>query len=457
MKEDQNSSQASVQTGYKQELKRALSLSDLLIYGMIFIVPISPMVVYGYVAQQSDGMVPLVYLVGVIAMLFTALSYREMSKKFPVAGSVYSYVQRGLNSHFGFLAGWMILFDYLIIPAQLYAFSAIWIHGMLPGIPAWVWIVVFGIVITVINARGIKIMNSANWTFLVIEILVLVLFLGFGFRYVFLLHHGVGGLSIKPFYQPGHVNLGFIASATSIAALSFLGFDGISTLSEEAKRPTKDIGNATVLALIILGVLFILQTYLAALVHPNFQTLDPNLGFFQLARQAGGQFLYYSILIVMIISAGIGNTLVSQAAVSRILFSMGRDELLPFSKFFSKVHSHTQTPINATLLVAVISVVLALVVPAEDLIRFINFGALTSFLFLNATVFVYFYLRKHQYRHFIRYFVFPLLGFAIIGFVWTGFDRLTFIFGLSWLAIGIILGAVKSNFYKKSPSVMKGL
>ncbi|MCF8566551.1 APC family permease [Alicyclobacillus tolerans] len=442
---------------YQQELKRVLSLPDLLIYGMIFMVPISPMVVYGYVAQQSHGMVPFVYLVGIIAMLFTALSYREMSKKFPIAGSVYSYVQRGLNPHVGFIAGWMILADYLIIPAQLYAFSAIWIHGLVPGVPTWVWVILFAVAITLINVRGITIMNGANWILLVIELIALILFLIFAFRYVFLLHHGAAGWSMQPFYQPGKINAGFIASATSIAALSFLGFDGISTLSEEAKRPTRDVGNATVLALIVLGILFMLQTYVAALVHPNFQNLDPNLGFFQISRQAGGTFLYDFILIVTIIAAGIANTLVAQSAVSRILFAMGRDDLLPFSGFFSKVHSRTQTPLNSTLLVAVISVILALAVPAEDLIRFINFGALTSFMFLNATVLIYFYIRQRQYGHIVRYLVLPLIGFAIITYVWTGFDRPTFIFGLSWLVVGIIVGAIKSNFYKKTPAVLEGI
>ncbi|WP_249226568.1 APC family permease [Alicyclobacillus mengziensis] len=420
-------------------------------------VPISPMVVYGYVAQQSYGMVPFVYFVGIIAMLFTALSYREMSKKFPFAGSVYSYVQRGFNPHVGFIAGWMILADYLIIPAQLYAFTAIWIHGLLPGVPSWIWVILFAAAITLINVRGVAMMNRTNWILLVLELLALVLFLFFGLRYVFLLHHGAGGFSIHPFYQPGKINAGFIASATSIAALSFLGFDGISTLSEEAKRPTKDVGNATVFALIILGVLFMLQTYLAALVHPNYSNLDPNLGFFQLSRDAGGTFLYDFILIVTILAAGIANTLVAQSAVSRILYSMGRDELLPFSKFFSKIHERTQTPLNSTLLVAVISVVLALAVPAEDLIRFINFGALSSFMLLNATVFIYFYLKQRQFKHFIRYLLLPLIGFAIVAYVWSGFDRPTFIFGLSWLALGIVLGAVKSNFYKKTPVVLEGI
>ncbi len=445
------------QNAYKQELTRALSLKDLLIYGMVFMVPISPMVVYGVVAQQSGGMVPLVYLVGIIAMLFTALSYREMSKKFPIAGSVYSYVQRGLNPHIGFIAGWMILADYLIIPAQLYAFSAIWVHGLIPQVPNWVWVILFAVVITLINIRGIKIMNGANWILLCIEIAVLVLFIIFASRYVFFLHHGVGGLSLQPFYQPGKVNAGFIASATSIAALSFLGFDGISTLSEEAKRPTKDIGNATILALIILGIIFMLQTYLAALVHPNFHNLDPNLGFFQLARQAGGRFLYDFILIANILAAGIANTLVAQSAVSRILYSMGRDRLIPFSAFLSKIDSRTKTPVNSTLLVAVISVILALTVSADDLIRFINFGALTSFMLLNITVFVYFYIRQRQFKRFIRYLLFPLLGFVIIGYVWTGFDRPTFIFGFSWLIIGIVLEAIKTNFYRKVPASLEGI
>ena len=394
---------AGTNTGYRQELKRTLGIADLLVYGMVFMVPIAPMAVYGYVSQQSYGMVPLVYLVGIIAMIFTALSYRQMSKKFPIAGSVYSYVQRGFNPHVGFVAGWMILADYLLVPALLYAFSATWLHSMAPAIPNWIWVLVFVIFNTIVTGRGIILQARTNFILLGIELIALVIFLVFAIKFVFIDGHGAGGFSMQPLFQAKHFGFGFIATATSIAVLSFLGFDGISTLAEETDKPEKTVGTATVLALVVLGIIFMLETYMGALVHPDYQNLDPNMGFFNLSKEAGGNFLYYLLLIVNVIAAGIANALAGQSAISRILYSMGRDELLPFSGFLSRVHPKYQTPLNATLLVAIVSAAVAIFVPQETITTLVNFGALSAFMLLNFSVFVYFYLKQRQYTHIFKY------------------------------------------------------
>ncbi|HJU07672.1 MAG TPA: APC family permease, partial [Rhodanobacteraceae bacterium] len=249
--------------GYRQELDRALKLRHLLVYGMVFIVPVAPVAVYGFVAQASHGMVPLVYVVGMVAMLFTALSYRELSAEFPWAGSVYAYVGRGLGPFPGFLAGWMILADYLLIPGLIYAFVSSWLHGLLPGVPPPVWIVSLVVINTAINLLGIRMQSQANFVLLALELIALAVFIALAIWFVFVQHRGSGRFSFAPLYQPGHVDLGFVATATSIAALSFLGFDGISTLAEEAQNPRRDIGNATLLTLLMLGALFVLQTWLA--------------------------------------------------------------------------------------------------------------------------------------------------------------------------------------------------
>ncbi|ACV59173.1 APC family permease [Alicyclobacillus acidocaldarius] len=443
--------------GYRQELKRSLRLRDLIVYGMIFMVPIAPMAIYGYVAQQSFGMVPLVYIIGIVAMVFTALSYKQMSAKFPIAGSVYSYVQRGLNPHVGFVAGWMILADYLLAPSLLYAFSAGWLHGLVPSVPTLVWLLFFVLFNTVVNVLGITLQARTNFILLAIELVCLLIFLIASVRFVFALGHGAGHLSFNPFYQPSHFNLKFIENAASIAVLSFLGFDAISTLAEETERPEKTVGNATIASLVIIGLLFVLQTYVAALVHPNYADLNPNMAFFQIAKEAGGTFLYILLIIVNAVASGIANALAAQSAISRILYSMGRDNLLPFSKFFSHVSPRFQTPVNATLLVAVISLLVASLVPQETITTLVNFGALTAFLMLNATVFVYFSIRQRGFRHVFKYLLFPLCGFVVIGYVWLGFDRTTFIFGLSWMALGILIGAVKSKGYREVPPVLKDM
>ena len=440
-------------TGYRQDLKRALSLRHLLVYGMITMVPIAPMSVYGFVARQSHGMVPLVYAVGIVAMLFTALSYKHLSGVFPIAGSVYSYVQRGWHPYLGFLAGWMILADYLLVPALLYAFSASWLHGLLPDVPAWVWVLGFVGFNAGVNILGIELQAKAHFALLILELIALAIFVVFAIEFVFVLKQGTGGWSLAPFYQAQHVNAGFIATATSIAVLSFLGFDAISTLSEEVANPRKTIGNATVLSLLLLGIIFIAQTYLAALVHPDYASLDPELGFFQIGRELGGPWLYSLLLVVNIIAAGIASALAAQLAIARILYSMGRDRVLPGADFLSRVHPRLKTPVNAIALVASSSIVLASSVSEEVILKLVNFGALTAFMLLNITVFVFFYLKQKRYRNVFSYLVFPAVGLLIVAFVWSGFDRTTYLFGGSWLLIGVLLGAFKyRNFNSFEPA-----
>lgn len=433
----------STDTGYGQELDRSLKLRHLLAYGMVFMVPIAPMSIYGYVARQSHGMAPLVYLIGIVAMVFTALSYKYMSAEFPIAGSVYSYVQRGLNRYVGFIAGWLILADYLLVPSLLYSFAATWLYDLVPAIPAFVWILVFVGFNTLINVLGIRLQAKTNFVLLAVELVALAVFLGFGLYFVLGRGGGAGHLSIRPFFQPEHLNLNFLATATSIAVLSFLGFDAISTLAEETTDPRKMIGRATLWALVLLGSIFMLQTYVAALIHPGARDLSASMGFFDVAREAGGQALYVLLLAVSIVAVGIANALVAQSAISRILYSMGRDRILPFSGFLSYVHPRRKTPVNATILVGAVSILIAEFLGKETIIKFVNFGALTAFMLLHIAVFVHFYIRKRRRTQVIRYLLFPLLGLLIVGYVWSGFDRVTFLFGGVWLLVGIVLGAFR--------------
>lgn len=429
--------------GYTQQLDRRLKLRHLLVYGMVFIVPIAPVAVYGFVAHASQGMVPLVYLVGMVAMFFTAMSYKQLSGEFPFAGSVYAYVRRGINPFLGFVAGWMILADYLLVPAVIYIFVSNWLGGLAPGVPHWVWIVALLSVNTAINLLGVRLQSHAHFVLLALELLALAIFVVLAIRFVFVLGHGTGGFSWAPLYQPGHLSLGFIATATTIAALSFLGFDAISTLAEESCQPRRDVGTATVLTLLVLGALFVLQTWLAALAHPDYANLDDNLGFFQIARDVGGTALFVLFIVVKALATGVASALASQSAISRILFAMGRDRALPFGGFLSKISARFKTPSNAILFVAVISLTLSLSVPIVVLLHMVNFGALTSFLLLNLSVPVYFWMHRHERTRPVRHLLLPICGLAVVAFIFTGFDRTTFLFGGAWLLAGLLLAVLR--------------
>lgn len=424
--------------GYKQELKRSLSFSDLLIYGLIFMVPIAPFGIYGSVVTASKGMVALAYLIGMIGMIFTALSYARMSEAFPISGSVYAYAGKGIHSYVGFIAGWAILLDYILVPSLLYIVSATALTGMVPGVPSWAWLVLFIVINTAINYFGIEVTAKANQIILVFELIVLALFVVIG---IVAVARGVNGatFSFKPLYNPGTFNLNVVMGAVSIAVLSFLGFDAISTLSEESKGGQKAVGRATTYSLLIVGILFMVQTWIAALVFPNYQHFD-NLGtaFYQVASIAGGNWLGDLTAVATAIAWGIADALVAQAAISRVLYSMARDRKLP--AFLSKVHPKYKTPYASTLLVAAISVVVGLVFISRTglLTSFVNFGALTAFLFLHVSVFVH-YVIKNGSRDYWNHLVLPLVGFLIIGYVWFSLAPQAKELGLSWLAIGVII------------------
>jgi amino acid transporter len=447
------------QFGYKQELKRSLSFWDLLVFGMLFMVPTAPMGVYGFVSESAFGMVPLVYLVGGVGMIFTALAYQKLSAAFPIAGSVYAYVQRGINPHVGFIGGWLILLDYIMIPSLLYAFVGTWLNSILPSVPVWVFVLAILAFITVLNILGIKITATANWFIFGFQIIILIAFIVAAL--IFIVAPGGPGFTIAPLWQPGKIDAGFIGVAASTAVLSFLGFDGIATLAEEVPNPRKTVGKAIVVCLILIASIFILFTYLAQAAVPNptgtISDWDPNIGFFQVAGVIGGAWLFQATLWSQIIGAGVGNTITAMASVSRLLYSMGRDRMLP--GFFATVHKKYETPYLSILFMAVFSALAAVLIPLDQLVRLVNFGALTAFMLLNYTVFHYYFIKlgRRSGAAIVSYIIFPILGIGILGYVWWGFDLTTKIVGISWLVLGLIWGAVKSRGYREVPEAFRNL
>ena len=439
------------QFGYKQELSRSLSFKDLLIYGLIFMVPIAPFGIYGEVMLESKGMVALAYLIGMVGMIFTALSYARMSEAFPMAGSVYSYAGRGINQYVGFVAGWAILLDYILVPALLYVVSATALTGMWPAIPGWIWLVLFILINTVINYFGIKFTARTNMIFLIFELAVLVIFLIVGISAI---AKGVNGatFSFDPLYNPDTFSMKVVMGAVSIAVLSFLGFDAISTLSEESSGGPKAIGRATLWSLLIVGVLFMVQTWVAALIYPDFNSFeDIGTAFYETAEIAGGPWLGVLTAIATALAWGIADALVAQVAISRVLFSMGRDRKLP--KFLSKVHPKYKTPYTSIIVVAFVSLAVGLFFMGNIgvLTSFINFGALTAFLFLHVSVFSH-YIVKNKNKNYWSYLILPLIGFIIIAYVWINLATSAKILGLTWIAIGIIV-AIYFAVTKKDASI----
>jgi amino acid transporter len=427
--------------GYKSELRRSLGFADLLIYGLVFIAPAAPFSIFGIVYNSSHGMVPLTYVVGLVAMVFTALSYREMSVAFPIAGSVYSYAGRGLHPWAGFLAGWGVLLDYLLLPTLAYLAAAAAMHAIVPGVPESAWVIGFLGLNTSVNLLGIETTARANRVMLAVQLAVLGAFFVLA---VLAVHRGVNAAhwSTAPLFDPAAFDVTFVFRALSVAVLAFLGFDAISTLAEEAKGGGQAVGRATLWSLVVAAVLFVAQTYLAALLVPAHTVFEGdaamNDAFYTIAALVGGQTFKLATALMVAMAAGIANALVAQAATARLLFAMARDGQLP--RAFAHVHPTRQVPDRALLFVSAVSLMLGLFFVGQLalLSSLVNFGALFSFLMLHAAVVVHFFIRRRTGRVGLHL-VSPVLGFAIIAFVLFNADVHAKIGGLVWLGIGVVI------------------
>jgi amino acid transporter len=433
--------------GYKEQLNRVLTTRDLIIYGMIFMVPIAPFSVFGFVWNDAKGMVPLAYLVGLIGMFFTALSYAAMSRAFPMAGSVYTYAQRGLHEIAGFFSGWLILLDYILVPSLLYLFSAAALRPIFPAVPPWMWLAGFVSINAVVNLLGIEFTARVNRYMLVLELLTLALFVVIG---VVALYSGAGsgGLTLEPIYDPRVFSLSTVAGATSIAVLSFLGFDGISTLSEESRGSQNAVGRATVLALVLVGILFMLQTWVATDLARGMTFVSADTAFYEVAERAGGAGLRLVTILAVVLASAIANAMAAQAAVSRILFAMARDGKLP--AVLARIHPRYKTPYVSTLAVAVVSLLVGLLFSdrIDDLTRVVNLGALSSFVLLHLSV-INHYFHRQRSGNWLRHMVFPLAGLAIILYVLFEMDRSAKILGAWWILIGVLYYLVLTFISKK--------
>ena len=436
------------------KLARVLTVSDMVVYGLIFMVPIAPFGIYGGVFTDSGGMPALVYLVGTLAMVFTALSYGMLIKEFPASGSVYAYTSLGLGKGIGFVSGWTLLLDYLLIPVLLYVVASHALSGIVPEVPPWVFSVVFVVVNTFVNVRGVQLANIVDRVALALEVLCLAVFVVLGVRWL-VADPASRGFSLDPLFNAATFDPALVISAVSLGVLSFLGFDGIATLSEEAKDGRRGPERAMMASLLIVGTLFVLQTYVAGCISPDGAVFANDLGnaFYLVAQVVGGRPLYVVCALATALSWGVFTALAAQTAVSRILFAMGRDGNLP--RALAKVHPRYRTPYVATLFVGALTLVLVLTfgqLGTDTISLFVNFGALTAFLLLHVTVIVYFFVKKCDGR-WIAHLVSPLLGMLIIGYTWWGLDIPAKVLGLVWIAVGVVYYLVLRYVFKRDVKI----
>ncbi|MGU3500656.1 APC family permease [Mycobacterium sp. C31M] len=435
-------------SAHEGTLKRALGVPSLTLFGLVYMVPLTVFTTYGIVTVESGGRVPLAYVVTLAAMIFTARSYARMATAYPVAGSAYAYTQKTFGAPIGFLAGWSLLLDYLFLPMLNYLVIGLYLNAAVPSIPEWVIVVVTIMIVTVLNIIGIVSVARANAVIIAVQAVFIVMFLVMAVAAI----SGSGTVDVMaPFSGDGSAGgMAPVLAGAAILCLSFLGFDAVSTLSEEAKDAKRDVPRAIMLATLICGVLFIVLSYVSQLVFPSNVFADVDSGSLDVMLAAGGTFLS-AFFTAAYVAGATGSALTSQASVARILFAMGRDGVLP-RKVFGHVSVKFSTPTWAILAVSVISL-LAVVIDLATLASVVSFGALVAFSAVNLTVIKHYFVDAGE-KNVLNNLVLPGIGFALTVWLWTSLSSTALMIGLIWLAAGVVWLAVVTHGFRRPTPVL---
>ncbi|MGB0075679.1 MAG: APC family permease [Terracidiphilus sp.] len=436
-------------------LHRTLQLWNLIIIGMVIVQPTAPMGIYGVISNKADGHVVTTILIAMVAMLFTAISYGRMARVYPSAGSAYTYVGQEMHSSLGYIVGWGMVMDYLLNPLICTAFCAKAAMNILPGFSYYLWILIFAGFFTWMNLRGIKTSARLNEALCGGMVFVVLLFLGSVIRVLWHVHHDLRFFTL-PFYQPDTFHSASIFAGTSVAVLTYIGFDAVSTLSEEVENPRRNIMLATVLVCLITGLLSGLEVYAAQLIWGSkpFPGDQVESAFALVARRAGGVILFQVVNFTLLV-ANMGSGMGSQLAAGRLLYGMGRGNALPRS-FFGAIEPNRRIPRNNILAVGAFALAGAGIleffagqlgggayeIGAEAL----NFGAFIAFMGVNAASFIHHW--RHERRRNPSGLIVPSLGFFICGFIWFHLSEPALVLGTIWMAAGITYGAFRTHGFR---------
>jgi putrescine importer len=436
-------------------LRRVLKLWDLVFYGIVLIQPIAPVGIFGIAQKISFGHVSTAVLVAMVAMMLTAFSYGRMAAIYPSAGSAYTYVSRGLNPHVGSLIGWAMVLDYLIIPIINVIYPALTFKRLFPAVPYSVWAVLVVGLIIFLNLRGMRVTARANEILLAVVSLVVVAFFYAAIRYLFHFQGWGGLVSAEPFYNPKTFDFGALRTATSLAALTYIGFDGVTTLAEEVENPRRTVPLATVLVCLICGILSTLEVYLGSRVWSDYSTF-PNLetAFIDVCQRVGGVALFQAMAVILIVAC-LGTGLAGVAGAARLLYGMGRDNLLP-RKFFARLDVKRNIPAFNVLVIGLLTLIGSLVISYERAAELLNFGAFLAFMGVNITCIQQFFLRPQtgRSRNWLTDLFVPLVAFLFCLAIWWSLPTPAKWAGGIWFAIGFTYAAIRTRGFRVEPPKM---
>src|SRR5437868_1059084 len=431
-------------TASTPKLRRTLSLWDLILYGIVVIQPVAPMSVFGVLSERGHGHVVTTILIAMVAMLFTAISYGRMARAYPSAGSAFTYVGQEIKPAHGYVTGWSMVMDYMLNPMICIIWCSQQAHVFAPGIPYWTWAIFFAVVFTLLNIQGVKTSARVNSGLAAAMGVVIAIFFVAAARYIFGHPHDGTGFFTRPFYDPQMWNAKAVLGGSSIAVLTYIGFDGISTLSEEAENPRRNILYATVLTCLVIGILSAVEVYVAQLVWPASRPF-PNIdtAFVHVAGEAWKPL--FAIVGFTLLIANFGSGMGAQIGAARLLFGMGRSNALPKS-FFGAVDPKHHMPRNNVLFVGAIALAGAFIVSYGLGAEMLNFGALIAFMGVNAAAFMRYFVRERE-KKFTNLFP-PVVGFVICLLLWLNLSKPAKIAGAIWMIVGIAFGAWKTRGFR---------
>jgi amino acid transporter len=431
-------------------LDRSLSLRSVVLFGLAYMAPMIVLGTFGQIAEATKGAAPSAYVLALAAMLFTAHSYGRMARAYPVAGSAYTYVRRTIDSRVGFLIGWATLLDYFFLPMVIWLLGGTFLQKGFPGVPLWTWVVGFILLTTILNVVGIRVADKANFLLMVFQLVVVVAFVVLSLRHLFVHGGGAGAwFSAQPFANSA-TSVSAIAAGAGIAAYSFLGFDAVTTLTEETVDPRRTMPKAILLIALLGGAIFFIVTYATQLVHPGFRFDDANSAAFEIAKTIGAD-LFAAIFLAGFVVTQFASGLAAQASVSRLLFAMGRDQVLP-KKVFAYLQPRFRTPVVGIVICGVAGLI-GLALNPDTAISMINFGAFLAFTSVNICVIALFVRRRRagERPNVLGYLIAPLIGAIIDVWLLNNLGSLARELGLGWLAIGFVYLLVLTRGFRRQP------
>lgn len=438
--------------------RRVLKLRHLVAFGLAYLAPTVVFNYYGIATTATGGMMTLAYLITMSAMFFTAYAYAQMVRAYPVAGSAYTYVQRSVNPWLGFGTGWVLLLDYLLLPMICYLLFGVYMNEYVPTVPIWAWVVIAASAGAIINIVGVRVSGRVNVVVVSAQILFCLFLVGLIVVYV-VGRDGAGGLFVpQALIDATRLDGGGLLWAASILAVSFLGFDAVSTLAEEAEDPRKNVPRAVLIVCLGAGAAFAVISYFLQIAWPSgyADMADPDVGIFELLQRLGGESLA-TVFFITDQSATILAAMAAIAAVSRLLYTMGRDRILP-AGVFGRLSPRFGTPLNNIVITSVIA--LTAIFYADDLFgaaSLTSFGAITGFIMVNVAVICHYFIRERRRSGWdaVRFLALPLVGIAINIVLWIGIDQTAKLLGLAWLAIGVVYLAVLTRGFRRYPRAIR--